>query len=112
MAAFTNKITTANGWNNLGTLLKGAGYSGSGVVSSISILNMDGAVTAYLHASQNGLTAPATTPADGWPIVPGATDPTKAFRSDRGANAVSLDINQTWINTVGAVILKVLVFGS
>jgi hypothetical protein len=110
---FTKKISTANGWNNLGALLRTAGYDGGGIVSSIAIMNHGGAaVTAYLHLTNNGNSTSGLTAADGWPITQGADDPTKAFYSDRGANMASLDIGTTWINTVGVVELKIIITGS
>ena len=105
------KPLTINGFVNLGTAMRAAGYGGGGMVSSGGIFNPDAAVLLYLHLTETASTAPATG-TDGWPIGAGATAAGNAFFFDRGANQSSLDIGTTWLYAPSSIVIKVIVTGA
>lgn len=109
---FTKKLSVAAGWNNLGTLMKTAGWTRGNIVSSIGIFSPN-ADLLYIHLTQTRTASPATG-ADGWPIGTDAAAVDKTFFADRGANQASLDIGTTWLfNAGGAPInIKVIAVGT
>lgn len=105
------KILTVNGSVNLATAMRAAGYTGSGIISSLAIFNPSAAVPLYVHLTNNGSTAPVTG-TDGWPVGAGASDVGPAFYADRGANQSSLDIGTTWLYTASSIDIKVIAVGT
>src|SRR3954468_2807113 len=111
MSNFSRPISTINGFINLGTAMRAAGYRGGNIVSSLGIYNPDGTNLVHLHLTDNGQSSSGLTGTDGWPI--GATGaPSPAFFSDRGANQSSLDIGTTWIYAGTVIALKVIATGT
>jgi hypothetical protein len=111
---FTKRLQTANGWVNLGTLMRAAGYTGGGLISSLTIFNTHASSLFYLHLTAIGTgTSPAgATGLDGLPFGVGASAIGNAFYSDRGANAASLDIGTTWIFAASTIDIIVAAVGT
>lgn len=110
MANFAKPITV-NGFVNLLTAMKAAGYQGSGIVSSLGIFNSDAGVLCYLHLTDNGVTAPGTG-TDGWPIGAAAGGTGATFFSDRGGNRSSVDLGTTYLYTPSSIPIKVIAVGA
>jgi hypothetical protein len=111
MANFTKPITV-NGFVNLLTAMKAAGYQGSGIVSILKIYNPDATNLLYIHATDNGITAPGTG-TDGWPIGTATGNAGTTFFTDRGANQSSLDLATCWLFTAASIAgIKIMAMGA
>lgn len=107
---FTKPITV-NGWVNLLTAMRAAGYAGGGIVSSGGIFNPHATELCHIHLTESGTASPATG-LDGWPIGAGATAASNSFLFNRGANHASVDLATTWLFTGVSIVVKVIAVGA
>lgn len=92
MANLTDVISV-DGWANIYTILKAAGYDGTPVAKKLTIIN-EGAVATYLHFTSNGATAPSTA-ADGVGDISSGGSGTSYTEED-------VNLGGAWINTAAA----------
>jgi hypothetical protein len=118
MAGITKPINTVNGWLNLGTALRTAGYGqGAGLsLTELKILNLDATNLAYIHLTDQGPTVGASpaglTGTDGWPIGVAAGNAGNSLSLLRGSSGPGVDANQVWIFASAVFAIKVLAFGT
>lgn len=109
MPNFSGPVNTANGFANLGTLLKTAGFTGGGRLSKLSIFNPDATRLVYIHLANSGTTAPGTG-TDGWPIGVAAGGVATSFSSEIASGGI--DLNTVWIYATAVFAIKVLAIGN
>ena len=103
--AFTKPVNTINGFINLGTVMRAAGYTGNGHVSKLLIFNPQASDLIYVHLTENSTTAP-TTKTDGIPVGAGSTAIGTSLSID-----TAIDITSVYIAATGVVAIKVAAAG-
>lgn len=105
MARQISTVLSINGWKNLLTIARAAGYEGNSIVLEATVLNLN-ATVAYLHITSNGATNPDTA-SDGLPIGTDTTAPLAYYTLPKGS-----DIAGVWINTSGAQNIHYSIIGA
>lgn len=100
MTDYTVKLSV-NGWENLYTELRAAGYTGGFKPKSLTIVN-NSATALYVHFTQNGATNPSTA-ADGQLVSTAGVN--ASFSVERP------DLATCWLNTAGALDVYITVIG-
>ncbi len=110
MSSITKPITV-NGFVNLGTALRTAGYVGGGVPTMLLLYNASAATLVYVHFTDQSTSA-GLTGIEGIPIS-SAAFPAHAFLELHAGQMAGLpDLNNIWLFTGASIPVTVAVRGA